>query len=131
MDIQKGLKYTKDHEWVRIDGNKAYIGITDFAQLALGDIVYVELPNIGKKLGAGDVLGVVESVKTASDIYTPIGGTVVEVNEELSNSPEKINEEPYESWIAVLEIENGPEELEAAGLMDEEEYKEYCKSEAK
>lgn len=127
MNIIKGLKYSKDHEWVRVEGNKAYIGISNYAQLALGDIVFVELPKKGAKYNAGDAIGVVESVKTASDVYTPVSGTVVDVNEELADAPEKINQEPYESWIAVIEMTN-PEEVD--NLMNEEEYGEYCAKEA-
>jgi glycine cleavage system H protein len=127
MNIIKGLKYSKEHEWLRVEGNTAYIGITNYAQLALGDIVFVELPDANASFNAGDVIGVVESVKAVSDIYTPVSGTVVKVNEELADFPEKINEEPYESWIAVLEI-NDTKELEE--LMDEEEYGKYCTEEA-
>lgn len=121
------MKYSKEHEWVKVDGNKAYIGITDHAQNSLGEIVFVELPETGAELNAGDVLGVVESVKAASDVYTPVSGVVTEVNEELENSPEKINEAPYESWIAVMEL-NDLSELDA--LLDADEYEEYCKGEA-
>lgn len=127
MNIPKGLRYSKDHEWVKVEGNRVYVGITNYAQLALGDIVFVELPGSGKRLKAGDAIGVVESVKTASDIYTPVSGVVAEVNEALADAPEKINEEPYESWIAVLEPEN-PVELDE--LMDEEEYGRFCVGEA-
>jgi len=126
MKTFKGLKYSKEHEWVRIEGSKAYIGISNYAQLALGDIVYVELPEVGKKIKAMDVIGVVESVKTASDIYSPVSGTVVEVNEELVDHPEKINEEPYESWIALVELDN-PAEVDE--LMDEDEYAKFCMAE--
>lgn len=104
MKILENLKYSNDHEWVRVEGNRAYIGITDFAQHALGDIVFVELPQIDAALNKGDVLGVVESVKAASDIYSPVSGTVVQTNEELADSPEKVNSDPYESWIAVVEL---------------------------
>lgn len=127
MKVVKGLWYSKDHEWVRLDGNKAYIGITDHAQLSLGDVVFVELPEMGTVLQADDVLGVVESVKAASDVYTPISGTVVEVNEELSAHPEKLNEDPYESWIAVLEPDDSSKIEE---LMDDAEYEKFCAEEA-
>lgn len=123
MKIVEGLKYTKDHEWVKVDGEKAYIGITDFAQEHLGDVVYVELPEIGISLEAGGVVSVTESSKAASDVYTPIEGVVLEVNDMLSENPAKINEEPYESWIAVLKI-NNPSQLNA--LMDAIEYEKYC-----
>lgn len=121
------LKYSKEHEWVKLEGDRAYIGITDYAQDSLGDIVFVELPEEGEELEAGDVLGAVESVKAASDIYAPISGKVVEVNEELEDAPEMINEEPYEAWIAVLEISD-PSELE--DLLSAEEYEKLCEEEA-
>jgi len=126
MKMEKGLKYSKEHEWVRVEDNKAYIGITDFAQKALGDIVFVELPENNLDLEAGDTLGIVESVKAASDIYTPVSGTVVEVNDGLNDGPEKINESPYEAWIAVIELQD-PSQLD--GLMDEHEYEEFCSRE--
>ncbi len=120
------MRYSKEHEWVRFEGERAYIGITDHAQQSLGEIVYVELPEIGANLEAGDVLGVVESVKAASDVYTPVSGKVVEINEELSANPEKINEDPYGSWIAVMETGNGNWQDD---LMDEAEYEKYCEEE--
>ncbi|HHV98412.1 MAG TPA: glycine cleavage system protein GcvH [Clostridiaceae bacterium] len=123
MNMEKGLKYSKDHEWVRVEGNVAYVGITNYAQLALGDIVFVELPEVGKLLKSGDVLGVVESVKAASDIYTPVSGKVVKVNEGLAGAPEEINRQPYESWIAAIELSDASE-LE--NLMDEEQYGRFC-----
>lgn len=120
------LKYSKDHEWVKIDGDRAYIGITDHAQKSLGDIVFVELPEVDVELDAGDQLAVVESVKAASDVYSPISGTVIEVNEELDASPELINENAYDSWIAILSIKDVSELDE---LMDETEYEKFCKEE--
>jgi len=123
MKVLKGLFYSKEHEWVKLDGNRAYIGITDYAQESLGEIVFVELPEVGTVLNADDVLGVVESVKAASDIYTPIPGKVVEVNEELIDNPESINEDPYENWIAVLETDDTSY---TEKLMDEKEYEQYC-----
>ncbi len=89
MKVMQGLKYSKDHEWVKIEGNKAYIGITDYAQHSLGDIVFVEIPEVGKQLNSGDVLSVVESVKAASDVYTPVSGKIVEVNQSLGDSRKK------------------------------------------
>ena len=127
MKVLAELKYSKEHEWVKLEGNRAYIGITDYAQDALGDIVFVELPEEGAELEAGDVLGAVKSVKAASDIYAPVSGKVVEVNEELEDAPEKINEEPYEAWIAVLEISDSSE-LE--DLLSAEEYEKLCEEEA-
>lgn len=126
MKMAEGLRYSKDHEWVRPEGTKAYIGITNYAQLALGDIVYVELPKPGAFMKAGGALGVVESVKAASDIYCPITGTVVEINQALADAPEKINQEPYESWFVAVEIANA---AEIDGLMDEAAYGEFCAKE--
>jgi glycine cleavage system H protein len=122
MNIPNELKYTKDHEWLRIEGNTAVIGITDYAQEQLGDIVFVEVPGEGDELGAGDTLGVVESVKAASDIYSPVSGTVVKVNEELADAPELVNQDPYgQAWIAEIELSN-PDEL--AELLDSAAYEE-------
>ncbi|MGI6584717.1 MAG: glycine cleavage system protein GcvH [Gracilibacteraceae bacterium] len=127
MEIKSGLLYSKDHEWVRVEGEKAYVGITDYAQHALGEIVYVELPSVGDELNAGDVFSVIESVKAASDSYLPVAGKVLEVNEALSDSPQLVNEDPYGSWIVLVEI------TDKAGLddlMNEQEYKEFCDKEA-
>lgn len=126
MKTKDGFKYSEDHEWVNVDGDVAYIGITDYAQSNLGDIVFFELPEVGTVLEAGDVLSSVDSVKAASEIYTPISGTVVKINEELSDSPEKVNEAPYESWIAALSIKN-TDEVDA--LMDMTKYEQYCDAE--
>ncbi len=127
MKTYQGTKFTKDHEWARLEDGLVYIGISDFAQNALGDIVFVELPKQGKNLKAGEQIGVVESVKTASDIYTPVSGTVTEVNEALINAPELINTEPYVNWIAVINPEN-ISELDS--LMDEQQYSDFCAKEA-
>uniref|UniRef100_A0A7C3SNM5 Glycine cleavage system H protein n=1 Tax=Dictyoglomus turgidum TaxID=513050 RepID=A0A7C3SNM5_9BACT len=117
----ENLKYSKDHEWVKLEGNVATVGISFYAQEELGDIVYVDLPEIGKTVKQNDVLAVIESVKSASDVYSPISGKVIEVNEKLKEKPEIINEDPYhEGWIAKLEISN-PNELDT--LMNAEEYK--------
>ncbi len=126
MKILEGLYYSKDHEWVRVEGSNAYIGITDYAQHALGEIVYVELPETEEEFEAGDVFSVVESVKAASDVYMPISGKVLEVNEELEDSPQLVNEAPYESWIAMVEMTNKNDLDE---LMDEAGYKEFCEKE--
>ncbi len=123
MSDLKEFKFTREHEWVKVEGDMAYVGITDYAQEALGDIVFVELPEVGAQIGSGDVLGVVESVKAASDIYCPVSGTVEQVNEELQDSPEKLNEAPYETWIAVLKMDD-PAELDS--LMDYDEYEKFC-----
>jgi len=123
MKTYQGMKYTKEHEWVREDNGLMYIGITNYAQLELGDIVFVELPKKGKHYNAGEPISVVESVKTASDVYSPVTGTVVEVNDALTDAPELLNTEPYENWIAALQPEN-PSELDQ--LMDEEQYAQFC-----
>lgn len=126
MEVIKGLKYTKDHEWIRVEGDKAYIGITDYAQRHLGDIVFVELPEVDDEFTAGDTLGVVESVKAASDVYTHLSGQVVEINEELIDNPGIINKEPYESWFVCFEYTDASE-LDL--LMDAEDYKKFCTEE--
>ena len=126
MKIMQGLMYSKDHEWVKFEGNNATVGITDYAQHNLGEIVYVELPQMDAELKKGDAIGTVESVKSASDIYTPVGGKVIRVNDALSDSPEKINEDPYENWIAVLESDGTPETDE---LMDASAYEAFCEAE--
>lgn len=127
MKVIEGLKYSKDHEWVKVDGNKAIIGITDYAQDSLGDVVFVDLPEPGETVNAGDAAAVAESVKAAADIYSPVSGTIIEVNTELEGSPELINEDPYQNWIIVVEI-NDASELDF--LMDAEEYERFCKEEA-
>lgn len=124
METRKGLYYSKEHEWVRIDGNLAYIGITDYAQDSLGSIVYVEMSKPGKTISKGQVLGVVESVKAAADVYSPISGTVLEANDTLSDNPGLINESPYESHIAVVSLDKPDELLE---LMNQEQYEEFLK----
>lgn len=119
MSVPAQLRYSKEHEWVKIEGSKAYIGITEFAQNELGDIVFVELPEVGDDISVGDVFGNVESVKTVSDLYAPISGKVVEVNENLSDSPELVNESPYEdAWMVAIELSDAAELealLDAAG----------------
>ncbi len=109
--VVAGLKYSKDHEWVRVEGNKAYIGITDYAQHALGSLVYVELPEVDDTFSAEDNLGVVESVKAASDIIVPISGTIVEVNEAVVDDPGLINTDAFGSWMVAIEMSN-PSELD-------------------
>ncbi len=105
MDFPEELKYTEEHEWIMVEGDIATIGITDFAQDQLGDIVFVELPEVGDTLEAGKNLGVVESVKAVSDVYSPLSGEVVEVNEELPDEPETLNNSPYESgWMIKLKV---------------------------
>nr|WP_207754267.1 glycine cleavage system protein GcvH [Caldicoprobacter guelmensis] len=127
VKVINGLKYSKDHEWVKVEGNKAIIGITDYAQDSLGDIVFIDLPEVGRNVKAGDAVAVVESVKAASDVYSPVSGIVVEVNTALEASPELINQDPYENWILVLEMSD-PGELDA--LMDAEGYERFCEEEA-
>lgn len=121
MRFPAELKYTKDHEWLKLDGRTATVGITDHAQSALGDIVYVDLPKVGKELKAGDTFGVVESIKAVSDLYAPAAGKVVEVNSALSADPSQINREPHAgAWMIKLELASEP-----AGLMDSAAYTAY------
>lgn len=110
MSTPKELRYSEDHEWVKVEGDKVRIGISDFAQSELGDIVFVELPEVGDEVTAGDPFGSVESVKTVSELYAPISGKVVEVNEDLNDSPEFVNESPYEkAWMIVVEVSDNSE----------------------
>lgn len=105
MKIPEDLKYTKDHEWVRVDGNVATVGVTDFAQSELGDIVFVEIETLDEELEKEDVFGSVEAVKTVSDLFMPIGGTIIEINENIESSPELVNSDPYgEGWMIKIEI---------------------------
>ncbi len=125
MSVPEELQYTKSHEWVRTEDDTATIGITDYAQEELGDIVFVELPEEGATFDAGDSFGTVESVKAVSDLYSPVGGEVVEVNEALSDNPEKINEDPYgDGWIVKLRVSDEGDLLSASDyeqLLEEEE----------
>lgn len=123
MKVEQGLFYTEDHDWVKIDGNEVTIGLSDYAQDHLGDIVYVELPDIDDEFETGEAVASIESVKAASDVETPIGGTVVEVNEDLDDAPESINEDPYGSWIVKLNAEDPSTD----GLMDADAYEEFLK----
>jgi len=123
--IPSNLKYTKEHEWALVQGDVAIIGITDFAQSALGDIVFLEVPEVGAELTAGETFGVVESIKSVSDLYVPISGTVIEKNSELESSPEKINEGPYESWLIKVKIKNSSD---LNNLLSSEQYQEFCNS---
>ncbi len=125
MSVPEELQYTRSHEWVRTEGDTATIGITDHAQDELGDIVFIELPEQGATLEAGDSFGTVESVKAVSDLYTPVGGEVVEVNEALDASPEKINEDPYgEGWIVKLRVSD-----EGADLLSASDYEQFLEEE--
>jgi glycine cleavage system H protein len=127
-EVPSELKYTRDHEWVRAEDDAVVtVGITDHAQAQLGDLVFVEVPEIGVSFGAGDAVAVVESVKAASDVYAPLAGEVVEANEDLSESPELINNDPYgEGWIYKLKVEN-PDAL--GDLMSADDYESYAESE--
>ena len=110
MNIPDNLKYTKEHEWLRIDGNNAYVGITDFAQGELGDIVFVELPNMDDNFSQNDIFGTIEAVKTLADLYIPISGRIIEINDKLESQPELINSDPYgEGWIVKIEISDSDE----------------------
>lgn len=112
MKIPENLLYTKDHEWIKIECGYAYIGITDFAQRELGDIVYVEIDTVGENLHKNDVFGTVEAVKTVSDLYLPVGGEILEFNSKLESNPELVNQDPYgEGWMIKLKIEN-PEQTD-------------------
>ena len=120
MNFPENLRYTKDHEWVKLDGNVATIGITEFAQSELGDIVYVDIDSSGKALKAEEVFGTVEAVKTVSDLFLPVAGTITEVNPALANSPELVNSDPYgEGWMVRVTVDN-PTEVE--NLMSSEAY---------
>ena len=126
-NIPEDLSYTKDHEWVRIQGGRATVGITAHAQDQLGDVVYVELPKVGDKFETAEPFGSVESVKAVSEIYMPLGGAVVEINDSLNDSPEQVNEDPYgEGWMIVIEIENPSQ---ADSLLSAAEYEDYVKEE--
>jgi glycine cleavage system H protein len=117
------LRYTRDHEWVRVDGDLAVVGITDYAQSQLGDVVYVELPEIGRRVEQGKEAAVVESVKAASEVYAPVSGEVVEVNEALATDPARVNADPIgEGWFIKLRLDD-PKQLDT--LMDEEAYKRF------
>lgn len=123
MTYPANLKYTKTHEYVRVEGNKAYLGITNFAQDQLGDIVFVELPEIGRELAAGEVFSTVESVKAVSDCYTPISGKVVEVNDKVNDEPELLNTDPHgEGWICAVELSDPGQ---VAQLMDVAAYEKH------
>lgn len=120
-NVPEDLKYSEDHEWIKVENGDARIGITDFAQEELGDIVYVELPEVGDEIEMGDMLGVVESVKTVSDVYSPLSGEIIKINEELEESPEIINEDPYgDGWIVVIKISDASE---LGSLSSPEDYK--------
>ncbi len=113
MDFPEDLRYSKDHEWVRLDGARATVGITDYAQDALGDVVFVQVPTVGADVVAGDSFGEIESTKSVSDVYAPVSGTVVEVNEALADAPQALNEDPYgDGWICTIRM-NEPAQFDA------------------
>ena len=120
MNIPEGLLYTQDHEWIKIEGAKATIGITDFAQGELGDIVYIDIPTVGQEVGEHQIFGSVEAVKTVSDLFMPVSGKVVEINPVLDGSPEKVNEDPYGAgWMIRIELKG-----KTSGLLSAAQYKE-------
>jgi glycine cleavage system H protein len=122
MNIPSDLKYTKDHEWIRVLGTTATVGITDFAQGELGDIVYLDISTVGKDVARHEVFGTVEAVKTVSDLYMPVTGKVLEVNSALDGSPEKVNADPYgDGWMVKIELKNA---AEVAELLSADQYKE-------
>lgn len=120
MNIPQNLKYTSEHEWIRIEGDVAYVGITDYAQEQLGDIVFVDIPTVGETLAAGDTFGTIEVVKTISDLFLPVAGEVLEQNEALEENPELVNNDPYgEGWIIKIKPANA---ADTEGLLDAEAY---------
>jgi glycine cleavage system H protein len=129
MNVPEGLLYTKEHEWTKIEGDTAIVGITDYAQHQLGDIVYVELVEVGKEVKQMERIGTVESVKAVSDIYSPLSGTVIEVNDSLKDNPELINQDPYgKGWMVKLKIRDISE---TKNLMKAGDYEKYVKEESK
>ena len=124
MNFPAELKYTKDHEWIKMEGDIAVIGISDFAQDALGDVVFINLPEVGDEVTAGESFGDVESVKAVSDVNSPVTGVVVEINEELADAPETLNTDPYGAWI--IKVENVTDEEE---LLDSVAYEAFCAEE--
>ena len=121
--VIEGIKYADSHEWVKVEGNVATIGISDYAQHSLGDIVYVDLPSEGEEIGKGEEFGAVESVKAASDLYSPVSGTIIEINNALEGEPELINQDAYENWIIKVELAD-PSELDS--LLDAADYEKIC-----
>ena len=123
-EVKEGLFYTKDHEWVRIEGDEAYVGITDYAQSELGEIVFVDVSSVGDGLAQFDTFGSIEAVKTVADLNMPMTGNVEEFNERLDNEPELVNDDPYgDGWIVKISIDD---EREVANLLDAEQYREIC-----
>lgn len=126
MKIVEGLYYTKDHEWLKVEGDEATIGLSDFAQDQLGDIVYVELPEVDDEFDKEEAFAAVESVKAAADVYMPVDGRVIDVNEELLDDPELINQDPYEAWIVKIEL---TDKSQLDELMDSKEYEKFLDEE--
>jgi glycine cleavage system H protein len=126
MAYPASYRYTREHEWIETDGKTGKVGITDYAQNSLGDIVFVDLPKVGSSLELGKVFGSVESVKAVSDLYSPVTGTVIEINEELATAPEKINTDAHGAWILKVQLSNPSE---ADGLLSAEDYEKYVKEE--
>jgi glycine cleavage system H protein len=126
MSYPAEFKYTKEHEWIKIEGNTGTVGITDYAQQSLGDIVFVELPKIGSELTVGKSFGTVESVKAVSDLYAPVSGTVTEVNGDLANSPEKVNSDAHSAWMVKISLKN-PSEADA--LLSVADYEKFVAEE--
>jgi glycine cleavage system H protein len=127
MKVVKGLYYTEDHEWIKVDGDEAYIGVADYAQDALGDIVYVELPEVDDEIAKEEAFSAVESVKAAADIYMPVDGKVIEVNEEIIDDPALLNQDPYENWMIKIEV---TDKSQLDDLMTSEEYEKFLNEEA-
>lgn len=127
MKVPEDLKYTREHEWVKIEGKRAKVGITDFAQKQLGDLVFIELPEVDETFAVGDAFAVLESVKAAADVYAPLPGTVVAVNEDLEDDPSLVNNDPYgEGWLAVIELAEG---ADLDDLMGADEYQQFAAEE--
>jgi len=124
MAYPAGFKYTKDHEWIELSGDQGKVGITDYAQQQLGDVVYLELPEVGTKLKAGQSFGNIESVKAVSELYAPVSGTVVEVNTALKEKPEAVNSDPHASWMVVLKLSDP---AETGSLLDVTQYSDLVK----
>lgn len=127
MEVKKDLMYTKDHEWVKIEGEEAYVGLCDYAQDHLGEIVYVELPDVDDEFDVEDAVAAIESTKAASDLFAPMAGVVTEVNEELEDAPELLNEKPYDTWVVKMKLEDASA---TDDLMNAEEYEKYLAEEA-
>lgn len=119
-EVRDGLLYSEEHEWIKVEGDSGRVGITDHAQKEMNDILYAEVPEVGRKVKKGEAIGAIESVKTVADVYSPVSGEVVEVNSELEDSPQLVNESPYDKgWFAIIKIED---EDELGELMDAEDY---------